>query len=247
MASSTSSSRRRRRLWRFAGAAFDEAGWVLRVDGQPVTLEGKPLEVLHALLLRAGEVVTKEDILEAVWPQVTVEEGSLATAISKLRRALGQGRAEAIETVPRVGYRLAGDVSVESTDAPLAPRFAFSPGDTVPGRAQWVLDRPLGDSGAEDVWLARHTKTGERRVFKFADAPDRLRALKREAALSRLLAQALGERFRPPVRLRRLVEAGYLGRKSGRGFYPYPPPQGGGARHLPIPSPGADEERPMTA
>ena len=193
MASSTSSSRRRRRLWRFAGAAFDEAGWVLRVDGQPVTLEGKPLEVLHALLLRAGEVVTKEEILEAVWPQVTVEEGSLATAISKLRRALGQGRAEAIETVPRVGYRLAGDVSVETTDAPLAPRFAFSPGDTVPGRAQWVLDRPLGDSGAEDVWLARHTKTGERRVFKFADAPDRLRALKREAALSRLLAQALGE------------------------------------------------------
>lgn len=191
MASSTSSSRRRRRLWRFAGAVFDEAGWVLRIDGQPVTLEGKPLEVLHELLLRAGEVVTKEEVLEAVWPQVTVEEGSLATAVSKLRRALGESRASVIETVPRVGYRLNGEVSVETTDAPLAPRFAFSPGEAVPGRPQWRLDRPLGDSGTADVWLARHAKTGEPRVFKFADAPDRLRGLKREAALSRLLAQAL--------------------------------------------------------
>lgn len=193
MTSSTSSSRRRRRLWRFAGAEFDEAGWVLRVDGRPVTLEGKPLEVLHELLLRAGEVVTKEEILQAVWPQVTVEEGSLATAVSKLRRALGENRAEVIETAPRVGYRLIGEVRVETTNAPLAPRLAFSPGETVPGRPQWVLDRPLGDSGAEDVWQARHAKTGELRVFKFADAPDRLRALKREAALSRLLALSLGE------------------------------------------------------
>ena len=201
MTSSTSSSRRRRRLWRFAGAVFDEAGWVLRIDGRPVTLEGKPLEVLHELLLRAGEAVTKEEILEAVWPQVTVEEGSLATAVSKLRRALGEARAEVIETVPRVGYRLTGEVRVETTEAPIAPRFAFSPGDAVPGRPQWVLDRPLGDSGAEDVWQARHAKTGELRVFKFADAPDRLRALKREAALSRLLALALGETAPQPALL----------------------------------------------
>ncbi len=207
MASSTNSSRRRRRLWRFSGAVFDEAGWVLRVDGQPVTLEGKPLEVLHELLLRAGEVVTKEEILQAVWPQVTVEEGSLATAVSKLRRALGEGRAGVIETAPRVGYRLIGEVSVETTDAPLAPRFAFSPGEAVPGRHQWVLDRPLGDSGAEDVWQARHAKTGELRVFKFADAPDRLRALKREAALSRLLAVALGEAAPQPALLEWNFEA----------------------------------------
>lgn len=52
----SSSSRRRRRLWKFAGAEFDEASWTLRVDGHAVTLEGKPLEVLHELLLRAGEV-----------------------------------------------------------------------------------------------------------------------------------------------------------------------------------------------
>ena len=121
--SGSSSSRRRRRLWRFADAEFDEASWTLRVAGQAVALEGKPLEVLHELLLRAGEVVTKDEILDAVWPGVTVVEGSLATAVSKLRKALGTREDNAIETVPRIGYRLTATVRIESIDSPLAPRF----------------------------------------------------------------------------------------------------------------------------
>lgn len=191
--SRTHSSRRRRRLWHFAGADFDEASWTLRVDGQAVALEGKPLEVLHELLLRAGEVVTKDEMLDAVWPGVTVVEGSLTTAISKLRKALGGAADAIIATVPRVGYRLVSPVTIDSIDTPLAPRFAFAPGDGVPGRRLWLLDRPLGDTGSEDVWRARQAKTGELRVFKFADAPDRLRSLKREAALSRLLSAGLGK------------------------------------------------------
>lgn len=188
----SSSTRRRRRLWRFAGAEFDEASWALRVGGSAVTLESKPLEVLHELLLRSGEVVTKEEILDAVWPGVTVVEGSLTTAISKLRKALGEQQDAIIETVPRIGYRLTCPVSIEGIDSPLAPRFTFVPGDPVPGRNQWALDRVLGDTGSQDVWLARHMKTGAQRVFKFADAPDRLRALKREAALARILFAGLG-------------------------------------------------------
>ena len=189
----STSSRRRRRLWKFAGAEFDEASWALRVDGHAVSLEGKPLEVLHELLLRAGEVVTKDEILDAVWAGVSVVEGSLPTAISKLRKAFGERQDNIIETVPRVGYRLTCSVKVESVESPLAPRFTFSSGDRVPGRKQWKLQWALGDNGAEDVWLATHDKTGERRVFKFADAPDRLRALKREAALSRVVFAGLGK------------------------------------------------------
>lgn len=205
--SGSSSSRRRRRLWRFAGAEFDEASWTLRVDGRPVALEGKPLEVLHELLLRAGEVVTKDEILDAVWPGVTVVEGSLATAVSKLRKALGTSQDTIIETVPRIGYRLIASVRIESIDSPLAPRFNFTPGDAVPGRAQWRLDEALGDTGAADVWLARHAKTGEARVFKFADAPDRLRGLKREATLSRLLIAGLGKAAPIPALLEWNFEA----------------------------------------
>jgi len=188
----SSSSRRRRRRWKFADAEFDEASWALRVDGQVVPLEGKPLEVLHELLLRAGEVVTKDEILDAVWPGLNVVEGSLPTAISKLRKALGGRQDNIIETVPRVGYRLTCTVKIDSVESPLAPRFTFAIGDAVPGRRQWRLAEPLGETGAHDVWLASHEKTGERRVFKFADAPDRLRALKREAALSRVVFAGLG-------------------------------------------------------
>ncbi|MDZ3832416.1 MAG: winged helix-turn-helix domain-containing protein [Sphingopyxis sp.] len=198
---SDSSSRRRRRRWKFAEAEFDEASWVLRVNGKPVALEGKPLEVLHELLLRAGEVVTKDEILDAVWPGITVVEGSLPTAISKLRKALGTRQDNIVETVPRVGYRLNCTVNVESVETPLAPRFAFSAGDGVPGRKQWKLIRAFGESGTDDVWLARHDKTGEQRVFKFADAPDRLRALKREAALSRVVFAGLGEKAPLPALL----------------------------------------------
>ena len=198
---SDSSSRRRRRRWFFAGAEFDEASWTLRVNGAAVALEGKPLEVLHELLLRAGEVVTKEEILDAVWPGITVVEGSLPTAISKLRKALGTRQDNIVETVPRVGYRLNCTVKVESIESPLAPRFVFQPGDGVPGRKQWKLTRALGENGANDVWLGRHDKTTEQRVFKFADAPDRLRALKREAALSRVVFAGMGSEAPLPALL----------------------------------------------
>ena len=204
---SSSGSRRRRRLWHFAGAEFDEASWSLRVDGVAVALEGKPLEVMHELLLRAGEVVAKDEILDAVWPGVTVVEGSLPTAISKLRKALGERADNIIETVPRVGYRLIGPVRIESVVSPLAPRFTFKPSDQVPGRRQWQLARALGDSGAQDVWLATHEKTGEARVFKFADAPDRLRALKREAVLSRVVFAGMGGKAPLPALLEWNFEA----------------------------------------
>jgi eukaryotic-like serine/threonine-protein kinase len=74
---------------RFANFQFDELGRELRVKGRPVELESKPLDILLQLLLHAGEVVTKEELLESVWPDVTVVDGSLATAVSKLRKAMG--------------------------------------------------------------------------------------------------------------------------------------------------------------
>jgi DNA-binding winged helix-turn-helix (wHTH) protein len=194
MTRSSTDHRRRRRRWRFANAVFDEANWTLQVDGQITELESKPLQVLHELLLNAGEAVTKGELMDAVWPGVHVVEASLTTAVSKLRGALHDRDAVVIQTLPRIGYRLTAPVEVEQLSTPLAPRFAFQPDEHVPGRPQWILQTPLGDTGAGDVWRARHEKSDATRIFKFADAPDRLRALRREVALYRLMAAVLGER-----------------------------------------------------
>src|SRR6516165_9383109 len=94
------------RVWSFANCEFDDSCLELRVGGAPVDLELKPLEVLLQLLIHAGEVLSKERLLDSVWPGLMVVDGSLATAVSKLRKALEDADASIVLTVPRVGYRL---------------------------------------------------------------------------------------------------------------------------------------------
>src|SRR3979411_2459293 len=117
------------RLWRFADYEFDELGRELRVKGRAVELESKPLDILLQLLLHAGEVVTKEELLEAVWPDVVVVDGSFGTADSKLRKAMGDDDHPVIVTVPRVGYRLAVPVYFKTVAAPSGPELGFKTGD----------------------------------------------------------------------------------------------------------------------
>lgn len=116
------------RFWSFADCAFDEANWSLTVGGKRVAVEGKPLELLRELLLRTGNLVSKADLLDAIWPDTIVVEASLPTAVHKLRVALNdEGRATPIiETVPRLGYRLAVPVEVEEASAP-RPRITLVP------------------------------------------------------------------------------------------------------------------------
>jgi class 3 adenylate cyclase len=64
----------------------------------------------------------------------------------------------------------------------------------LPNAPGWVIERKLGAGGFGEVWLARHAKGKVRRVFKFCFDADRLRALKREVVLFRLLKESLGER-----------------------------------------------------
>jgi DNA-binding winged helix-turn-helix (wHTH) protein len=111
----TTANRRQGRRWRFASAVFDEGTWSLTVDGRPAPVEGKPLELLHELLLHAGELVSKDELLDAVWPHVSVVEASLPTAVLKLRRALNDdgGEEAIIETAPRIGYRLKAAVKMD--------------------------------------------------------------------------------------------------------------------------------------
>lgn len=179
--------------WTFGQAVFDEGRWELLVTGQAQALERKPLEVLAYLLRHAGEVVTKDELLDAVWTGRVVVEGALTNAIGKLRKSLGDEEQSLIVTVPRVGYRLMGKVERRATKRVL-PQSRLNVGDVVPRRPNWKLETRLDAAIETEVWLARHAKTGEARVFKFSLDGARLGGLKREATVSRLLHAGLGER-----------------------------------------------------
>lgn len=182
------------RLWRFADYEFDELARELRCKGRAIELESKPIEILLQLLLRAGEVVSKEELLELAWPDAVVVDGSLATAVSKLRKAMGDENQSVILTIPRVGYRLAVPVHCRTVAPSLQPELGFQTGDPVPGREQWLFSRPIEISESSEVWLAENPKTLEQRIFKFAADGDRLRGLKREVTVSRFLRESLGDR-----------------------------------------------------
>lgn len=91
--------------WRFAGRALDERSLELRVEGERVELSKKPLEVLLHFLRHAGEIVTKDQLLEAVWPGRIVSETSLTNAIGKLRTAIRDEEQVLIKAVYGYGYR----------------------------------------------------------------------------------------------------------------------------------------------
>ncbi|MBT9159618.1 MAG: Serine/threonine-protein kinase PrkC [Dehalococcoidia bacterium] len=179
--------------WTFSHAEFDEVRWELRVAGEPVELERKPLEVLAQLLRHAGEVLTKEELLESVWTGRIVVEAALTNAIGKLRRALGDEAQGIIVTVPRIGYRLEGRVARKAVPA-LVPDSVLAVGDAVPRRPNYRLVERLARNEDSEVWRAEQPKSHEIRVFKFSLNGSRLPGLKREVTLTRLLRDALGNR-----------------------------------------------------
>ncbi|HEY0686639.1 MAG TPA: tetratricopeptide repeat protein [Steroidobacter sp.] len=181
-------------IWRFADAELDEACWRLTVHGQPVELEPRPLQVLRELLRCAGEVVRKDELVEAVYGHQHVTDGALNQAISKLRSALGDRDQSIVATVHRLGYRLAAPVTVRTASNAQVQPVTLQTGGTLPGRDQWELTAPLGSNRGIEVWLARHRKLGEQRVFKVSVDGARLSCLKREVTLYRMLSQQLGER-----------------------------------------------------
>jgi DNA-binding winged helix-turn-helix (wHTH) protein/tetratricopeptide (TPR) repeat protein len=183
-------------VWQFGDATLDGAALELRVAGAPVPIEPKALELLMELLRHPGEVVTKDELLDAVWPGRVVTEGVLVKAVAKVRAAIGDADGQVVRTVHGYGYRLVAEVKLlaPARAAPASSQLDLAPGSIVPGRANWHLLRPLGDGGQGEVWLGEQGKTRERRVFKFARDGAGLAALKREITLSRLLRDSLGER-----------------------------------------------------
>jgi Tol biopolymer transport system component/DNA-binding winged helix-turn-helix (wHTH) protein len=86
---------------------------VLQRDGQPVPLTPKAFDLLAALLEQPGRLISKEELLQKVWPDTFVEESNLAYNVFALRKALGDPaeNGQYIGTVPKRGYRFTATVT----------------------------------------------------------------------------------------------------------------------------------------
>jgi DNA-binding winged helix-turn-helix (wHTH) protein len=95
---------------RFGRFLLDAHRRELLVDGEPVRIGSRALDVLIVLTAANGDLVTKDELMSRVWPGVVVEENTLHFQISALRKALGPDR-DFIKTISGRGYRFIADIS----------------------------------------------------------------------------------------------------------------------------------------
>lgn len=114
-----------REVYEFGAYLLDVGERRLWNAGQIVSLAPKAHDVLVALVRRAGRLVTKRELLDMVWGDVTVEEGVLSVYISALRKSLADSgdTPTYIETVPRAGYRFSANVSRRAVVEPLSMKW----------------------------------------------------------------------------------------------------------------------------
>ena len=84
---------------------------VLWREGIPVPLTPKAFETLLVLVENSGRVLSKQEMLQLIWPDSTVEETTLAQNISTLRKALGKKGQHFVQTIPKRGYRFTANVT----------------------------------------------------------------------------------------------------------------------------------------
>jgi DNA-binding winged helix-turn-helix (wHTH) protein/tetratricopeptide (TPR) repeat protein len=184
---------------------FEPSRGILRAaDGTEVVLRPKTARVLLHLAERCGDVVTRDDLIEAIWPGVYVTENSLAQCVAEIRRALGQD-GELLRTLPRRGYLLdsaAQGAPMDATALSIAPRR--------PGRVPVLAMMPLRLPPGED-----------RDLVAFADilldgVVGALAALREPIVISANSTRPLAHAADPVPVLARRVGADYLASGSLR-------------------------------
>lgn len=106
------------RVYRFATFTVDAGKRSLTRGNEPLSLTPKAFDLLVVLLQRPGEVVTKEELLQRVWPGHFVEEGNLTVHVASIRKVLGETKKgkEFIATVPGRGYQFVGEIASDEPD-----------------------------------------------------------------------------------------------------------------------------------
>jgi DNA-binding winged helix-turn-helix (wHTH) protein len=138
-------------MLRFGNVALDMSRGSLRGgDGAEVALRPKSLDLLLALVRNPGRVMSRDELFDVVWPNVTVTEDSIAQCVREVRRAIGDPEGRILRTIVKRGYCL--DVmlapSPSSNHAPIVetksdrPSLVVLPFQSIPEdpNTEWFAD-----------------------------------------------------------------------------------------------------------
>jgi DNA-binding winged helix-turn-helix (wHTH) protein/tetratricopeptide (TPR) repeat protein len=137
-------------VYEFAGRRVDPLRRRLTHHGRSIAMFPRCFDALLLLIERRGELLEKDFLLRALWPDVVVDENSLAKVISEVRRALGEGPRDqgCISTIPRRGYRFIA--SVEVLRGERSPPHAGSLSErSMPGEVRSLAVLPFAVLGSE--------------------------------------------------------------------------------------------------
>jgi adenylate cyclase len=165
-------------IWQFGPFVADRVRYRVVKGDAVVELTPKLLDLLFHLVDRAGVLVTKEELLDALWPDANVTDNALTQAVSELRQALGDeaGDPQFIKTVARRGYRFIAPVTAAAPAGPMSPQVvapagaagAVSPGTPGSIDAIAVMDFTNVTGDADSAWLSSgiaETVTGDLRAL----------------------------------------------------------------------------------
>ncbi len=131
--------------YRFGQFVLDPARRTLSRDDSPISLTTKAFDVLLFLVQNPNRLVTKEELLQAVWGDAFVEEGNLTQYISLLRKSLGDNSEDSrlIVTISRKGYQFTADViRVAAAETGIKTAVQVAIGGSSPADKQPALDVP---------------------------------------------------------------------------------------------------------
>ena len=169
---------------RFGAFEFEPATRELRRDGRPVRLQAQPAQVLAVLLAHSGEVVTRDELRQAVWGTETFVdfERGLNFCVAQIRSALGDSAESPrfVRTLPKRGYRFIAPVAAWNPQPPPPAPERVSPRPTHVAIALAALFVLIAVGWAGQSWWAAHSpvriavtrfdnQTGDPLLDRFAD------------------------------------------------------------------------------
>jgi DNA-binding winged helix-turn-helix (wHTH) protein/tetratricopeptide (TPR) repeat protein/TolB-like protein len=140
-------------IFRFAGFELDRQRAELRgPDGGALKLRPKSLEMLQLFIDNAGRVLSKQELMEAIWPKVYVGEDSLFQCIREVRAALGDDRRQIIRLATGGGYLFTPDVTLVPAGQP-SDTALVTPSPTVGDAAQTAIETAIEPKRAPRLFL----------------------------------------------------------------------------------------------